>query len=444
MAPQVCRILRSSDPLWSKDEGMPDFILEQNGRIKRIAVKGTDLSIGRDEANDLVISEEDVSRNHARLQRLPEGWVLEDLNSANGTLVEGCRSMRAVLGRGTVIGLGECTLTFLGGGEDDNPLAGAPAIEGLSVDRYSGEGPLTVDYSFRRDSDGKEFTVRHIRDVWAEDADYMESLQASADELRIARVQGLVPFEFKRDSASSPYLIEEPLSGCPRREDGRALRMAESEALRISLGVAKILSRMHEHDIRHHGLHPGRVGLTEDGDVELGALAFPQGVATRTPDASVRSLSCLAPEGFSPEGVLGRRSDVYAVGALLHELLLGAPIAEGNTIEGCTRSVLRGIQRSPSERRPGLSPGVSDLIMDCTKLDPQERIEAMDEVVSRLTASLSLSRSRSDAGGAVDPLVRGESERPQRSKLSKWISFAVSGLIFVILQAIVYLLFFKE
>jgi serine/threonine protein kinase len=220
--------------------------------------------------------------------------------------------------------------------------------------------------------------------------------------------------------------------------------MAEPEALRMALGVAKILGRMHEHDIRHHGLHPGRVGLTEDGEVQLGALAFPQGVATRTPDASVRSLSCLAPEGFSPEGVLGRRSDIYAVGALLHELLLGAPIAEGNTIEGCTRSVLRGIQRSPAERRPGLSPGVSDLVMDCTRLNPQERIESMEEVVSRLAASLSLARSRSDSSTAVDPLIRGENERPQRTKSSRNISYMISAAIFIILQGVVYWLFYME
>ena len=95
---------------------MPDFILEETGRIKRLSVSGFDLSIGRDEENDLVIGNENISRNHARLQRLPEGWVLEDLGSANGITVDGTRIARAGLDRGSVILLGDVSLTFLGGG----------------------------------------------------------------------------------------------------------------------------------------------------------------------------------------------------------------------------------------------------------------------------------------------------------------------------------------
>jgi adenylate cyclase len=64
------------------------------------------IKIGRATHCDVVINDVLVSREHCRMQLLPEGWVLEDLNSANGTLVNGKRITRTVLHPGDKIRLG--------------------------------------------------------------------------------------------------------------------------------------------------------------------------------------------------------------------------------------------------------------------------------------------------------------------------------------------------
>lgn len=64
------------------------------------------IKIGRAAHCDVVINDVLVSREHGRLQLLPEGWVLEDLNSANGTLVNGKRITRTVLKPGDKVRLG--------------------------------------------------------------------------------------------------------------------------------------------------------------------------------------------------------------------------------------------------------------------------------------------------------------------------------------------------
>jgi pSer/pThr/pTyr-binding forkhead associated (FHA) protein len=53
--------------------------------------EGTLFSIGRDAECDLAIADMTVSRIHARLERTPDGWLLTDLSSTNGTRLNGWR-----------------------------------------------------------------------------------------------------------------------------------------------------------------------------------------------------------------------------------------------------------------------------------------------------------------------------------------------------------------
>jgi pSer/pThr/pTyr-binding forkhead associated (FHA) protein len=57
---------------------------------QRVALEGNQLSIGRDKSNDVTLPDDPtVSRRHALLERLAAGWSISDLNSLNGTLVNG-------------------------------------------------------------------------------------------------------------------------------------------------------------------------------------------------------------------------------------------------------------------------------------------------------------------------------------------------------------------
>ena len=72
------------------------------------------ITMGRDVTNDVVLADPEVSRQHARINRTPGGYVLEDLGSTNGTFVNGERLVAPrVLNPGDLVGLGEdVTLTF--------------------------------------------------------------------------------------------------------------------------------------------------------------------------------------------------------------------------------------------------------------------------------------------------------------------------------------------
>lgn len=89
---------------------------EQQGR--RLELIGSRARIGREEDNDLVLLDEGVSRHHARLERGRDGWVVMDVGSRNGTLLNG-RSLRGVerLKNGDVLKLGSVIIKYLSGSD---------------------------------------------------------------------------------------------------------------------------------------------------------------------------------------------------------------------------------------------------------------------------------------------------------------------------------------
>lgn len=75
---------------------------------------GDVIMVGRDVSNDIVIADAEISRQHTRLTRTPDGYLLEDLGSTNGTYVNGERLMAPrLMTPGDLVGFGgTVTMTF--------------------------------------------------------------------------------------------------------------------------------------------------------------------------------------------------------------------------------------------------------------------------------------------------------------------------------------------
>lgn len=112
-APQQApeRAPRPAAPARAKSSGSCELTDTGSGRTWRIGVASTIL--GRDEAAaDLVLDDTNVSRRHAELTRDASGWHIADLNSTNGTRVNGLRVPQADLHDGDTISMGLVTLSF--------------------------------------------------------------------------------------------------------------------------------------------------------------------------------------------------------------------------------------------------------------------------------------------------------------------------------------------
>ena len=104
----------------------PSRVLPYPLHFPRGSGSGSSFSIGRDTSCDLAIADMSVSRRHAQLDRTPDGWLLSDLKSTNGTRLNGWRVRGKVPVRpGDLVQFGDLEVFFLRG--DDPPAALNPA-----------------------------------------------------------------------------------------------------------------------------------------------------------------------------------------------------------------------------------------------------------------------------------------------------------------------------
>ncbi|MBI4585243.1 MAG: FHA domain-containing protein [Planctomycetes bacterium] len=100
------------------------LFVEENGEVRQLDFEGPVVQIGREKDNQVVIHDPRSSRHHCRVLHTPDGFFVEDLQSRNGTLLNGARITRSSLQEGDVIQIGKTRIGF-----DKDPLLAAPLKE---------------------------------------------------------------------------------------------------------------------------------------------------------------------------------------------------------------------------------------------------------------------------------------------------------------------------
>jgi serine/threonine protein kinase len=288
------------------------------------------------------------------------------------------------------------------------------SIDGIELLEQLGRGGMGVVYRGRHPHLGL-VAVKVMLGLETEDRlRFQREAQATA---RI-RSPHVVPVHQVGESEGRPYLVMrlvegESLAERVRREGP----LPETTAARIAAQLASALAAAHGEGVLHRDLKPANVLLNEAGDALLGdfglALLVDRGRLTATGEL-LGSPNYMAPEqALGDRERLGPRTDVYALGATLYEMLTGEVPFQGKALSALLEAVVHTTLPPLAERRPGLSPELERICLRCLEKEPEARFEsalavqsALEQVLARTDPSLrAVGRRRARVGIVAGALV---------------------------------------
>jgi Tol biopolymer transport system component len=184
-----------------------------------------------------------------------------------------------------------------------------------------------------------------------------------------------------------PFVDGESLRDRLRREK----QLPVADAVRIATEVAAALGYAHRHGVIHRDIKPENV-LLHDGAALVAdfgiALALSSAGGTRMTETG---MSLGTPHYMSPEQAMGEReitarSDVYALGVVTYEMLVGEPPFTGPTAQAIIAKVMTDEPRRPSEQRKSVPPGLEAAVMTALAKVPADRFGSAGEFAAALTA----------------------------------------------------------
>ncbi len=171
------------------------------------------------------------------------------------------------------------------------------------------------------------------------------------------------------------YLVMEYLQGITLRDLlGEYGRLTPDQAFDILEAVLQGLSAAHKAGIIHRDLKPENVLLADDGRIKLGdfGLARAATSSTASGQALLGTIAYLSPE-LVTRGIADTRSDVYAVGIMMYEMLTGEQPFKGEQPVQIAYQHANDSVPAPSLKNPGVPGPLDDLTLWATSRDPEHR-----------------------------------------------------------------------
>jgi serine/threonine-protein kinase len=221
------------------------------------------------------------------------------------------------------------------------------------------------------------------------------------------------------EDGGNVFLTMEYVEGRTLRDLLRERRqLTPAQALSILEPVVSALAAAHDAGLVHRDVKPENVLLANDGRIKVADFGLARAIAaadhTQTTGVLIGTVAYLAPEQVE-RGIADARSDVYAVGVMLYEMLVGAAPYDGETAWAVASRHVHEDVPAPSTHVPGPRE-VDDLVLAATQRDPSKRPadgRALLELVRRARGVVGLGGadiaviSRPDAPASAHTQVLG-------------------------------------
>jgi serine/threonine-protein kinase len=220
-----------------------------------------------------------------------------------------------------------------------------------------------------------------------EQAEQRERFERQADVMRGLAHPDIVRLLDQGSAGTTPWIAMELAPGAELSRYTRAHRLLpEAVALRVMARVAGALAHAHSRGVVHRDLKPANVRIDVGSDhvklLDFGVARLEDAAVTRT-GVTLGTPAYMAPEQLTGDHA-DARSDVYALGVMLYELLTGRLPHPAATLGELLRAVSAGEPVPLGHWRPDLPAGLAALVAQLLQRDPAARPQDLHRLAAEL------------------------------------------------------------
>ena len=300
-----------------------------------------------------------------------------------------------------------------------------------------GKGGMGEVWRARDSKLGREVAIKTLPEEFARDGDRLArfereaKLLASLNHPNIAAIHG-----FEEDKGTH-FLVMELVEGETLADQIKRGAIPVEESLKLALQIAEALEAAHEKGVIHRDLKPANIKVTPDGKVKVLDFGLAKAFAGDAADAAVSNSPTLSMAAtgqgvilgtaayMSPEQTRGRevdkRTDIWAFGCVLYEMLTGRSAFEGEDVTEILASVIKtgaNLELLPANIHPALT----RVLGRCMEKDTKKRFRDIGDV------QFELEQVSADPSGVLARTVPELVQTTRQSTLP-WVGAFVLGAI---------------
>ncbi|HEX7880986.1 MAG TPA: serine/threonine-protein kinase, partial [Candidatus Eisenbacteria bacterium] len=280
----------------------------------------------------------------------------------------------------------------------------SPLTPGSRLGAYDIVGPLGAGgmgevYRARDARLGRDIAVKVLPSDTARHPDRLARFEREARTVAAMNHPNIVTIHSIEQDGDVRFLTMELVDGDSLDHQVTPGGLAVARLLGLAVPLADALVAAHERGVVHRDLKPANVMVTRAGRVKVLDFGLAKGVDPASDIDSTQAATLASPIStagqvvgtvpyMAPEQVRGEpadaRTDLFALGVLLYELLVGTRPFTGKSFADVSSAILRDQPAPVSTRRPDAPADLARIIMRCLEKDPRHRFQTALDVYNEL------------------------------------------------------------
>jgi serine/threonine protein kinase/tetratricopeptide (TPR) repeat protein len=279
----------------------------------------------------------------------------------------------------------------------ENRSQSMPFAIGENVGAYRiveklGQGGMATVFKAYHPALDRYVAIKVMHPAFTEDPNFLARFQREARIVAKLDHPHIVPIYDFAEHKDHPYLVMRFVEGKTLKARLRRETLDTEQVLRIVRAVGKALTYAHGQGVLHRDIKPSNVLLTPEGGVYLTDFGLARmaeaGESTLSRDMMVGTPQYISPEQAKGVRELDARTDIYSLGVVLYEMLVGQAPFTADTPYAIIHDHIFTPLPLPRELNPDLPEPLERVLLRALAKDPDDRFQSVEELVNALEETL--------------------------------------------------------